>query len=992
MNPRRQLGMPSGGTPPVSSEGALETSPEETEIIHPGDLVQLLGPEKGGPFLCLTLIRSTRGLTARVTPSRPQDTGGGIREVLVSDLVRATLDLDPYRDTICRLVLPDLGQLGGGRGLVSFRANATFKPFQFRPLLKYFSVASRHLLLADETGLGKTVEAGYIVLEEIARGNDRRIGILCPSRLRSKWRYELWKRFGLRFPILQSSRALEQALMNTSPTPHWIASSDIARGYFSTGRRIPEQARLDLLIVDEVHEYIGRSDETARRRLGIELAEHANGILGISATPIQLELEDLLRVLDIVLPRGFDKVSFSSEVRLVETLAATWRGLIAPQWGPREKAAAVDHIQVVLSNEELCFPGEACRLRHVLGMINSLPPDAPLRDRQRIAREGSNFAELSRHIVRTRGVEVGEDRRREIKDIVVDLSEDTYTVVQQNSAVQVSERRVFEALDTLFRTAFSLSHRAQLSSCLPAMSGLLAAGERGFASWEAVGEEQENLAGSFAKELTEQERMTASRLAGMHSALLVDSKLAALRGLLNQLQEEQIARKAVLFTHWLPTHNYLAERLKGQRLFIARPDTEEELLEKVVRGFRDSEGFSVLLTTDILREGVDLDAADALINYDLPFNPQVLEQRIGRIDRVTQTSRTLHIFHLLVRGSLDETIYERYHRRVRFFQRPLGTMRPISQAMMEELAQTGDLAPSEVLCETARQEDEARLMEHGPFSGVEMALDEEIQRLHREQGYDPRAYLWIAYWRSLSLLFPLAEVSWSPTEHAIRVSQLPSNAEEWIGGLGELWDREEVTRAVRAARDEQGGASWILPPSPDTLLSVFHPLSKIMICVAERSYGNRAKAALQPIWLALDEESAMWQGAVDALLLVRRERLKGDEPNTQDRWYSWGRGQGLLERQDLNLSSFLRCLLEGPPNCTLANADLELETALTEALGGPPQRLSSQPTSVSGFHQQEGQKIDEAGRGLGVREAQKIGGSLLLVVTRRKGLGDGGGP
>src|ERR1700722_3092365 len=83
----------------------------------------------------------------------------------------------------------------------AFNSRTEFKQYQFRPLLKYLKSSSRRILIADEVGLGKTIEAAYIIVEELASGHTERVLVLCPAGLRQKWRDELWYRFGLYFEI-----------------------------------------------------------------------------------------------------------------------------------------------------------------------------------------------------------------------------------------------------------------------------------------------------------------------------------------------------------------------------------------------------------------------------------------------------------------------------------------------------------------------------------------------------------------------------------------------------------------------------------------------------------------------------------------------------------------------------------------------------------------------------------------------------------------------
>src|SRR6266487_3694404 len=210
-----------------------------------------------------------------------------------------------------------------------FLARTDFKDYQFRPLMKYLESPLKRLLIADEVGLGKTIEACYVLLEEMSRSQIRRVVILCPSALRNKWRDELWRRFGLRFKQVNAS-GLRHALQHTMDF-QLIVSMDSMRGS-NNSRRLPIASPIDFLIIDEVHHMIGRESDTLRRTLGVKLSAAATRLIALSATPIQIELDDLRRVLEVVLGKPYPRTELdrcmetfrdSNEVRTPENSERT---------------------------------------------------------------------------------------------------------------------------------------------------------------------------------------------------------------------------------------------------------------------------------------------------------------------------------------------------------------------------------------------------------------------------------------------------------------------------------------------------------------------------------------------------------------------------------------------------------------------------------------------------------------------------------------------
>ncbi|HEY1016209.1 MAG TPA: DEAD/DEAH box helicase, partial [Herpetosiphonaceae bacterium] len=193
-------------------------------------------------------------------------------------------------------------------GLYAYKASRTeFVPYQFRPVLKFLRNMHHRILIADEVGLGKTIEAALIYLELKARLNISRVLILCPSRLKAKWQDELRYRFEEDFVDLDS-QAIRRFLDDTQRMGHTFPFKAIAS--FETMRspafiqawselHIP----LDLLIVDEAH-YL-RNQETNTYELGLTLSDLADAVVFLTATPLHLGNQDLFNLLHILLPGDF---------------------------------------------------------------------------------------------------------------------------------------------------------------------------------------------------------------------------------------------------------------------------------------------------------------------------------------------------------------------------------------------------------------------------------------------------------------------------------------------------------------------------------------------------------------------------------------------------------------------------------------------------------------------------------------------------------------
>ena len=187
--------------------------------------------------------------------------------------------------------------------IYAFNASRTrFYPYQFKPLIKFLDSPAHRLLICDEVGLGKTIEAGLILTELRARQTVRTVLVVCPANLTGKWRLELKKRFGEEFTILTAKTFLDFLdEFESEPdkiTLNGILSLESARVGAVVERLEALGPELDLLIFDEAHHL--RNTGTKQRRAGATLAACANGVLMLTATPIHLGNENLFSLLNIL--------------------------------------------------------------------------------------------------------------------------------------------------------------------------------------------------------------------------------------------------------------------------------------------------------------------------------------------------------------------------------------------------------------------------------------------------------------------------------------------------------------------------------------------------------------------------------------------------------------------------------------------------------------------------------------------------------------------
>jgi len=741
------------------------------------------------------------------------------------------------------------------RASAAFTARADFKAFQFRPLLKFQEEGARHLLIADETGLGKTIEAGYIIAEEIARFQASRVVVLCPNRLRRKWYAELWGRFGLPFRVVGAKGLLSLFERESEPVLA-IASMDGGRSIsLDDIEALPRNPLVDLLVIDEVHRMIGRGGDTIRRQFGLALAQRSRAVIGLSATPVQVEMSDLKRVLDVVAPGELDEHRFEMDLEATSAVKRVLKSLGSQELGLNESAGLRLGIRDLADLAQGLPPENYASLIKYAADLVATGQLMDLQTRRRFKREALGTTVLLRSVTRTRATDVGEDRRRLVKTIRVKLSEEVSVGIQGEKTVTITEAGYYALLDSLLRQSFSHVHRIQLSSCIPAMVDLLRLGAKGYSSWEATDQDEEEF-GSARPEtrLSEKQRAESQRLADMYGLITFDAKWKAFSDTLRELKNEKSVRKAIAFTHWIPTFRYLAERvnsLRGIPVYKVSADMDEEAIARELGHFQSHEGFAVLLTTDVLREGLDLDAADCVINYDIPYNPQVVEQRIGRVDRIGQTSSEIRVYNLIVSGSLDDLIYTHVLSRIGVFEHSVGDMRPVLEEMSAQVVKTGMVDEREMNREVGIIEDIRRLMEHGVFLAVEDVLDEEIRRAHESQSDSLVRLMWLPLAAFLQVLDSRMRVRWDAATSLLTLSGVSPDLLGAMQVLVGLDSREELSALFAATGAGSGTVSLNLGSGRNSL-PLGHPLLRTSLVLLSNARAARRQDSQSPPHLRLN--------------------------------------------------------------------------------------------------------------------------------------------
>ena len=611
-------------------------------------------------------------------------------------------------------------------------------------------------LLCDEVGLGKTIEAGLIIKGFLAAGHIDRLLVLVPKSVAIQWQNEMKSKFGLDFWILDGNQVIGPQLHpDLSPPkepvdaenpfrskPLLLVSSQLVR---SDHRR--EQLlslEYDLVILDEAHHARARGPHGKRQPNKLldvleELRYRTQGLIMMTATPIQLdrkELWDLLNILELP-GKWQDEENFDQFFSALEADPTDWGFLLDLVKDYLEAYGLDDKAISEIGRERNC---DAHHLAHLLKERNvaaayELSPElkdalklilfrhSPLR--KMIYR---NSRELLK-AYRAQGKFDGKMADRDAMKRVVRLA--------GSPEDPRSEQGLYHRIDEYVREYYAryeevrkgmgflmVVYRKRLTSSLFAIRQSLT--RRHQRLQEALAQDQLYLLFDELEEddLTElpsqfvdrfvaiEEDTSKGLLKGRRSLydiikaeieflgefledlrdLPTDTKAVHLHDLLRELLS-QGTRRVIIFSQFKDTVDFLLDYFKphySQRLGSYSgvggsfwdggswlTCSKQEIQAKSAD---DRDPLSVLVCTDAASEGLNLQSCDTLVNYDIPWNPMRIEQRIGRVDRIGQEAPIVRIYTIFYEGTVEEHVYERCLERIGYFKSTLGHLQPILEA------------------------------------------------------------------------------------------------------------------------------------------------------------------------------------------------------------------------------------------------------------------------------------------------------------------------
>ncbi|WP_040654224.1 SNF2-related protein [Oribacterium sp. oral taxon 078] len=636
-------------------------------------------------------------------------------------------------------------------------ARIDFVPYQFRPALRMIQADSPRVLVADDVGVGKTIEAGLILKELEARSSLTSVLVICPRPLvaERKWQLEM-KRFDEDFTQLDG-RMLAECISETDRDGEWperhsktiipysLFGEDSIMGRGSrSGKKhkdiglseLDPLPHFDLVIVDEAHN-IRNANTWAYR--GVELfCRNADAVVFLTATPLQNSNNDLYTLLNLLRPDVIiDKDTFktmSEPNAFINNLLRIVRNQ-EEGWQEAGKAEIANILSTTWGRNVIQHNPEFEKI------FTFLDRTEVTRD-ERIEMIGKIEGLHSFHTM------INRTRRKDIEDFCIRR---TQTVEVPFNGVQ---RDLYDALIEFESTALAQLHGSrsvrfmmctimrQAASCIyglaPFMNDIV---KRRLSQIQEDGELYE-----YDFELNSDEENSLFELADEIDKLSGDLPKddPKFDRMLEVIQEKQTTdnNRVIIFSSFRHTLSYLREKLTAQGIRVGQvdgsvPDEERYKLRQRFLLDRDNvNAVDVLFFSEVGCEGLDYQFCDTMINYDLPWNPMRIEQRIGRIDRRGQKSDTVKIYNMITQGTIDAVIYDRCLSKIGVFEASIGDCSEILGDISDQIFK---------IMFDPELTDEERQMKIEQMADNEVMKVQELHRLEQEEkslyGFDLSKYM-----------------------------------------------------------------------------------------------------------------------------------------------------------------------------------------------------------------------------------------------------------
>jgi len=526
-----------------------------------------------------------------------------------------------------------------------FRAGIQIDDYQLAPVSRALTMPRVNLLIADDVGLGKTVEAGLVMLELMLRHRTRSVLVVCPPSLQVQWRDQMLEKFGLEFRIVdrQLFREVRRTRgIHANPWQHFprlITSIDflkrdqpmrLMRDALPGANESRYPRRFDLLIVDEAHniapvsgsKYAHASDRTRAIR---EITPHFEHRLFLSATPHNGYSESFWALLELLDDQRFARAVKPDQKQIDAVMIRRLKSELREDWTGKSRfpPRVLEAIEVAYSDDE----------RHAHALL-------------------TEYGRLRRE-------QAGADRAAQISV--------EFVLKTLKKRLFSSPRAFSRTIEQHIRTVDSPKLRVTIKPPVRDLRARLEAADAPIESDEDAGE-----ATSEAFELAEdvapisetaRRKLTELRTWAERASDKPDSKASELLAWLRRHVKDQDER-VIIFTEYRDTQSWLFELLAAAGLTrnglteLMHGGLDRDERERIKAAFQADPAISavrILLATDAASEGLDLqNFCHQIIHYEIPWNPNRLEQRNGRVDRHGQKAPDVRIYHFVGQGFDEE--------------------------------------------------------------------------------------------------------------------------------------------------------------------------------------------------------------------------------------------------------------------------------------------------------------------------------------------------
>lgn len=525
-------------------------------------------------------------------------------------------------------------------GILSNLSNGIIPlPHQIHVLNRAVSSNNIRYILADEVGLGKTIEAGMIIKELKTRGLIKRVLIVCPKGLVTQWGMEMQEKFGEKFHVIlpedyntirkltDSEDVYGQFEQVISPMDS-IKPLEKRAGWNEEAINNHNEERIysiinsgwDLIVIDEAHRVAGSSGEVARYKLGNLLARACPYLLLLTATPHNGKTEPFLRLIRLI-----DEKAFPNFKAIVKEQ-------VAPYLIRTEKREAIDN------NGNKLFK-------------NRITKVIELHWDERHSLQRKLYEMTSEYVAK--GYNKAMRNRGKYMWLIFLLIMMQRLVTSSTGAIRQSlEKRikVLEAQDFMFNNLT----------------------QEEFAEME-LEENIETAIQAISLDIKgEIEELSQIVLVAKQAEFqYMDVKVEPFIDIIDNLFTGDKDRKVIVFTEFVATQDYLSKILTGRGYTTALLNGSMSIDERngVLAEFKTKA--NILISTDAGGEGLNLQFSNVVVNYDLPWNPMKIEQRIGRVDRIGQ-QRDVEVYNFILADTVEKRVKDVLEQKLSLILKEIG--------------------------------------------------------------------------------------------------------------------------------------------------------------------------------------------------------------------------------------------------------------------------------------------------------------------------------